>query len=161
MGKLLSLLGALNGVVNAILLPESLMPHKRASTDVLKFSLSSINPLAFLKIYGSETSQLFKKMFTILTLQYCSDGKVGSDMVQLWSKNNLGWDETTRRNFVVTWGLSVLASGIVTQPLLMKRLSSYDFTLLGNSLLFCGFLSYGLKAHGAFMYSGLGIQLPV
>jgi len=159
--KLLSCVCALNGVLNGVLLPESLMPHKRASFATLKSSISSINPLAFFKVYGSQTSPVFKKMFTILTLQFCSDGKVGSDMVQLWSKNNLGLDETQRRNFVVTWGLSVLVSGILTQPLLMKRLSSYNFTQLGNALLFSGFVTYGLKAHVAFMFAGLGLQLPV
>merc|ERR1712008_380168 len=100
-------------------------------------------------------------MFTILTLQFCSDGKVGSDMVQIWGKNDLRWDETQRRNFLVMWGLSVLLSGIVTQPLLMKKLSSYTYTQVGNGFLFSGFVLYGLKAHGAFMRSGVICQLPV
>jgi len=82
-------------------LPETLGKRK----DLQGFSemLASLNPFAFLKIYFGKNGTL-KKLLTIQTLQFCVDGKVTSDLFQLWAKNNLQWKAETIRDFVALLG---------------------------------------------------------
>merc|ERR1719456_150517 len=66
--KVLGVLGFLHLIYNFFALPETLEPEKRSGFAKFRESASSINPLAFLKIYTGK-NRTWKQLVSIQTLQ--------------------------------------------------------------------------------------------
>jgi len=144
---------------NGLLLPETLNASKRKSIASFFQSLASFNPFAFVKVYLSEHAVL-KKLLTIQTLQFCCDGKVTSDLFQMWSRNQLQWQFNTIRDFVVFWGAAVTAGAAKLHPYLLKKLSVFEFTTVGNLFVWAGLTIHGLAQKGWGMWVGVPFLIP-
>jgi len=101
-----------------------------------------------------------KKLLTIQTFQFCMDGKVTSDLFQMWSRNNLGWAANTARDFVAFWGAAVMAGGSVIHPYLLKRLSAFAYTSLANISAGFGLAMHGFMENGFCMFGGVAFLVP-
>lgn len=158
--KALSLASLVQMLNYGILLPETLEPSRRKSMRTFLTSLTSFNPFAFLKVYFGENNAL-KRILTIQTLQLCSDGKVTSDLRQLWSRNQLQWLRETIRDFTVVWGAAVSLSAAKLHPYLLKKLSPFNYSTIGNLAIFAGYTMYGLAQRGWDWVMWLGLILTV
>jgi hypothetical protein len=121
--------------------------------------LADANPFAFLKVYFGKSAKL-KKLLTITTLQYCNDGKVTSDLFQQWARNNLQWTPETTRDFVACWGAAVTSAGFCVHPYLLKKLSTFAYSTVGNLCVGTGLAMHGLREHGMFMWGGIPFLIP-
>jgi len=152
--KALCVLSILQLIINGLFLPETLPKKKRASITEFFKSVTSINPLSFLKVFFGEC-QVLKKLLMILTFQTCTDGKVTSDLFQLWSRNNLGWEAHIARNFSALWGMTVTAASAFVHPYLLKNFSTFAYSTIGNVSVWIGLTMHGLMEKGIFMWGGL------
>lgn len=146
-------------VTNFLFMPETLAKQKRIAMAEFFSSVASINPFSFVKAYMGKNAVL-KKLLTIQTLQFCVDGKVTSDLFQMWSKNNLRWTSNVIRDFVAFWGLAVTFGGAFLHPFLLKKLSLFNYTTVGNLSVWAGLSLHGLMEKGACMWGGVPFLVP-
>jgi len=157
--KAMFALASMQLLFGARLVPETLTVAKRKPIADFQSFAQSINPFAFLKVYSGNNIVL-KKLLTINTFQLCSDGKVTSDLLQIWGANVLKWEATMLRNFVSFWGATVFMSSAIVHPLLLKSLSVYNYSTLGNLSLWLGQTLHGLAPRGALMWAGVVCLIP-
>eukprot|EP00413_Alexandrium_margalefii_P027182 CAMPEP_0204575596 /NCGR_PEP_ID=MMETSP0661-20131031/41283_1 /ASSEMBLY_ACC=CAM_ASM_000606 /TAXON_ID=109239 /ORGANISM="Alexandrium margalefi, Strain AMGDE01CS-322" /LENGTH=514 /DNA_ID=CAMNT_0051584253 /DNA_START=39 /DNA_END=1582 /DNA_ORIENTATION=- len=144
---------------NGVLLPETHAKHKRADISEFFRSIASLNPFGFVRAYLGKNAAL-KKLLTIQTFQYCNDGKVTSDLFQMWNRDHLNWSPDTARDFVAFWGATVTAGGTFLQPYLIKNLPIYAYTSLGNLGVWLGLTLHGIAKRGACMWGGVPFLAP-
>mmetsp|Transcript_2072 Transcript_2072/g.6501 ORF Transcript_2072/g.6501 Transcript_2072/m.6501 type:complete len:457 (-) Transcript_2072:35-1405(-) len=157
--KVMAAAAVLQMVTSSLFLPETLARRKRASVGDFFNSLAALNPCGFVKAYMGKNATL-KKLLTIQTFQFCMDGKVTSDLFQMWSRNNLGWAANTARDFVAFWGAAVMAGGSVIHPYLLKRLSAFAYTSLANISAGFGLAMHGFMENGFCMFGGVAFLVP-
>lgn len=138
-------------------MPETLTKPKALGSII--DIIVAVNPFSFIKVFMGNNLKL-KKLVSIVTLQMCTDGKVISDLFQLWSSNNLGWTVEQKRDFVAAWGAVVFAGGAIVQPFLLKRLSTYFYTVVSNAFVGSGLAIHGLAENALAMWGGLPFLLP-
>uniref|UniRef100_A0A7S0AT86 Major facilitator superfamily (MFS) profile domain-containing protein n=1 Tax=Pyrodinium bahamense TaxID=73915 RepID=A0A7S0AT86_9DINO len=144
---------------NGLFLPETLVQKKRSTLAKFFESLASVNPFTFIRVYFGKSTVL-KKLLTIQTLQYCADGKVTSDLFQMWSRNNLAWAASTSRDFVAFWGAAVTAGGAVVHPYLLRKLSTFTFSTVGNVCVWMGLTMHGILEKGISMWGAVPFLVP-
>ena len=93
-------------------LPETLEKGKRRSLSDFFASISSINPLSFLKVYTSGKSNALKRLLLVTTLQSCLEGRCTSDIFQVWARNNMKATAEVIRNLIMYWGAVVTSFGL-------------------------------------------------
>lgn len=142
-----------------IFLPETLTKAKRkAMPGVLEF-LRKANPITFIDVFRGK-NLLLKKLMITQTMQFCNDGKVTSDLFQLWSRNMLHWSAEVARDFVAFWGGAVTAGGYFVQPWLLNQLSTSMYTTVGNVCVGIGLCIHGLAVKGSCMWAGVPFLIP-
>jgi len=146
-------------ITNGLFLPETLVKKNRADIGEFFKSLASINPFVFVRAYLGK-NRVLKKLLTIQTFQYCVDGKVTSDLFQMWSRNNLKWAANTARDFVAFWGLAVTAGGAFIHPYLLKMFSTFTYSSLGNISVGLGLTMHGIMEKGWCMWGGVPFLVP-
>ena len=107
-----SALSVLLGVLELVCLPETLEKGKRRSLSDFFASISSINPLSFLKVYTSGKSNALKRLLLVTTLQSCLEGRCTSDIFQVWARNNMKATAEVIRNLIMYWGAVVTSFGL-------------------------------------------------
>lgn len=157
--KALAVFSLFQMLTSAIFLPETLVKSKRTDLSVFFSSIASLNPFSFVKAYLGKNA-LLKKLLTIQTFQFCNDGKVTSDLFQMWSRNNLQWAANTSRDFVAFWGAAVTAGGAFIHPWLLKNLSNFNYSSLGNISVWIGITMHGLMEKGFLMWGGVPFLVP-
>jgi len=131
--KCLGIIAAMQLFSYLFILPETLVWGKRKTMASFLQSLSSINPLACLKIFQSK-NKTFKKLSAVAMLQSLTDGKVASDVNVMWCQTQLKWNASQIRNYNVTYGaLLAFNSAVITQRL-MTALSRYNNLRVINAL---------------------------
>eukprot|EP00928_Gymnodinium_smaydae_P024447 TRINITY_DN19778_c0_g1_i1.p1 TRINITY_DN19778_c0_g1~~TRINITY_DN19778_c0_g1_i1.p1 ORF type:complete len:483 (+),score=109.82 TRINITY_DN19778_c0_g1_i1:68-1450(+) len=159
--KAIILVGALQ-MANALSgVSETLGKAALAKLDFesLSKAIGDFNPFGFVKLFRSKNA-LVRRLYTILTLQLCSDGKVTSDLCQMWCQNNLKWSPTMVRNFISSYGAATILAGECIQKPLLKKLSVFWYSTIGNLGVWLGLTLHGLAERGALMWGGLPFLLP-
>lgn len=157
--KLVAIAAFLQLLNNAKLIPETLPVEQRRPVSDFSTLLQSMNPFSFMKVYLGNNVAL-KRLLTIQTFQLCGDGKVLSDLVQLWCANMLNWGSSTIRTYIACWGASVTLASSCIHPFLLKNLSARAYMTIGNLGIWSGLTLQGCAQRGECMWSGLPIMLP-
>jgi len=153
----LSVLGAVQVVYNVFVMPETLEIAKRIPMQAA-LTLQNFNPFGFMRIFTHGSKGLCQ-MTTVATLQMAIEGKNMSDLSQVWMKNHLGWTIEGARNFVISYGMLCVASGMSLTPYLLRTLSPRAFTTLTNLFNFLGFAIRGRQG-ALFFILGVLPMLP-
>lgn len=137
----LSVLGMIQAIFVALLMPETLEKTKRVSVRAA-ISLSGMNPFRFVKVY-TDGSPTLQKLVTLTTMQMFLEGKNLSDTGNTVQSKHLKWGVNEIRNFLVAVGVLAFASGAGLTPYLLKKISARGFTTLTNVLNALGFFLRG------------------
>merc|ERR1712007_57990 len=78
----------------------------------------------------------------------------------MWCRSNLKWADSQIVNFVAYWGAAVTLGSAVLHPILLKRLSAFKYSTLGNIAVWSGLTIHGLAPEGIGMWGGVPIILP-
>lgn len=145
--KLLCGFSALQLLLIVVGLDETLAAEKRTTFAEFFTSLSSINPLSFLRLYTSKAySGTLKTLATIQALQCCTEATCTRDIAAIYVRGNLGWVNTDVSKYFAVWGTGVSVSGMYVAPFLLNRLSPFLYTSFANLMVCAGFGVYGLQA---------------
>eukprot|EP00928_Gymnodinium_smaydae_P009298 TRINITY_DN13459_c0_g1_i1.p1 TRINITY_DN13459_c0_g1~~TRINITY_DN13459_c0_g1_i1.p1 ORF type:complete len:302 (-),score=39.09 TRINITY_DN13459_c0_g1_i1:134-1039(-) len=155
--KVMSVLASLQLLVYGMCLPETLA--KRKELGKISVVISSMNPLTCLNIFRCK-NHILRRLASTATFQMCVDGRVTSDLVQLWGRNNLKWTAAQMRDFVATWGAAATGGSFFVQPYLARTLSKYDYTIFTNACVGFGMFFRGISEKGFAMWCGLPFLLP-
>lgn len=154
--KVLGALSCFQFLQSALLMPETIKERAKFNwAEVLHY----MNPLGFLRVYFGEKGTL-KKLFTAVGFQECMDGKVTSDLFQLWARNNLKWTSETTRDYAASWGAAVTGGAFFLHPYLLRKLGPYEYSTVGNLCVACGQMCAGLAERGICLWAGLPLLLP-
>jgi len=140
-------------ILSTLMMPETLKPEKRASWSEFTVSLSSLNPMSFVRIFQTKNRYL-KQLSLVEALQYSTEGRNTSDFFQLWSRNHCGMDNALVASTVAYWGTVVTFGGIFVSPWMLRTFGARSQTLFANMC-----VGTALAAHG-FRESALFIWLP-
>jgi hypothetical protein len=119
------------------------MSESLPSSERRPFTMDGVNPLKFLQLFSSKTSNTLKKLVTIASFQSFLEGKNVVDIVQLWQREHLNWGVEQMKNFTVTYGILMFASGQLLTPRLLRNMSGRSFTTLTNLTNFSAFFLRG------------------
>mmetsp|Transcript_27023 Transcript_27023/g.62429 ORF Transcript_27023/g.62429 Transcript_27023/m.62429 type:complete len:474 (+) Transcript_27023:77-1498(+) len=131
---------SIQAISNATLLPETLPSGKTTLKDVLV--AQTFNPFGFVEIYRRGSVAL-KKLVSIASVQMFLEGKNVSDIAMTFMREDLGWSVEQMRNYIVSYGMLCIATGVTVTPYILRNTSVRVFT----SLLDVGqLLAYSLRA---------------
>lgn len=166
--KLMAIAAALQGLLVSGGLAETLRPEKRISMAEFRSSLSSINPLSFLKLYTGKGYSWALRMFaTIHAFQCCSEATSTRDILLIYCRENLKhsngskWSKEFMAGYFALWGACASFSGMFLSPFLLKRMSSLGFTTVANLGVTLGHVfGYGFQEQTRNMLWALPLLLP-
>merc|ERR1719247_3368475 len=119
---MISLLAAAQAATTICMVPETLPKESRIPIDQA-LNIKATNPFGFVQIYTKGSTAL-QKMVTLTTMQFFGEGKNVSDYGLQWWVNNLKWSTLDVRNFVMGYGMTWVAGGILLIPKMVASLSA-------------------------------------
>jgi hypothetical protein len=139
-----------------VALPETLALKKRISMSKFMSSLSSLNPLSFIKVFRGK-NKVLKQLLLVNTLQCCTEGRCTSECFQLWGKLDMMVTPGAMRNMLMYWGATVSGFGLLGSPILLRNFSPYMYTTITNLAVFTGLCIKGMSIKPPFFYAAYAV----
>jgi MFS family permease len=144
----------------ALFFKETLATKVRKPLSEAFRSITELNPFNFVFAFWRSRNLTFKKLMLIQFFQQCSDGKVTSDLCQMWTRNYLKWSDSEIRNFIAFWGATVTLASAVVHPALIQKMKAFNYATLGNLSIWFGLSFHGLLANRIGLWGGVPLLIP-
>lgn len=150
--QLSAIFGLIQFVVDYFMVGETLKKENRSEKP-----MTFPNPFSCLTLLTGPSN--LRSMVLVAVLQCMPEGKNISDMLQIYSSENVGMVPVERANFVTAFGVCMMFGG----PLVKRTIGSFGnrgHTTFSNLMTMASFLMYGAGQNYYNMWLGLLLLLP-
>ena len=144
--------GLIQFITNYFCVAETLAIENRSQK-----SIDIPNPFSCISLLTGPSN--LRKMVIVAVMQCMPEGKNISDMLQIYSSENVGMVPVERANFVTAFGMCMMFGG----PLVKRTIGMFGnrgHTTFSNAMTIASFIMYGIGQNYYNMWLGLLLLLP-